>query len=179
MKPIISPWLIYFASRADNLTTFFGVIAGICSIIAMGAFFAGLAGYDEPFKFRKTISKSIIGYMVVVTRDMFGIAMKATYGIVNGEPIMIYKDPKTDTSHLKKSHKGCCCIYYDDNGELQCEDGYNDVFRDGALSTVYDKNNRVHCNECPLSKGNPTQYDFRCKANSHYNRHTRAWEYDD
>lgn len=28
MKPIISPWLIYFASRADNLTTFFGVIEG-------------------------------------------------------------------------------------------------------------------------------------------------------
>lgn len=65
MKPIISPWLIYFASRADNLTTFFGVIAGICSIIAMGAFFAGLAGYDEPFKFRKTISKSIIGCVVI------------------------------------------------------------------------------------------------------------------
>ena len=42
--------------------------------------------------------------------------------------------------------------------------------------SAYDKNNRVHCNECPLSKGNPTQYDFRCKANSHYNRHTRAWE---
>lgn len=65
MKPIISPWLIYFASKADNLTTFFGVIAGICSIIAMGAFFAGLAGYDEPFKFRKTISKSIIGCVVM------------------------------------------------------------------------------------------------------------------
>lgn len=65
MKPIISPWLIYFASRADNLTTFFGVIAGICSIIAMGAFFAGLAGYDKPFKFRKTISKSIIGCVVM------------------------------------------------------------------------------------------------------------------
>ena len=65
MEPIISPWLIYFASRADNLTTFFGVIAGICSIIAMGAFFAGLAGYDEPFKFRKTISKSIIGCVVM------------------------------------------------------------------------------------------------------------------
>ena len=65
MKPIISPWLIYFASRADNLTTFFGVIAGICSIIAIGAFFAGLAGYDEPFKFRKTIIKSIIGCVVM------------------------------------------------------------------------------------------------------------------
>lgn len=65
MKPIISPWLIYFASRADNLMTFFGVIAGICSIIAIGAFFAGLAGYSEPFKFRKTISKSIIGCVVM------------------------------------------------------------------------------------------------------------------
>lgn len=65
MKPIISPWLIYFASRADNLTTFFGVIAGICSIIAMGAFFAGLAGYDEPFKFRKLFIKSIIGCVVM------------------------------------------------------------------------------------------------------------------
>lgn len=65
MKPIISPWLIYFASRADNLTTFFRVIAGICSIIAIGAFFAGLAGYNEPFKFRKTISKLIIGCVVM------------------------------------------------------------------------------------------------------------------
>lgn len=77
------------------------------------------------------------GHMVVVTRDMFGIAMKATYGIVNGEPIMIYKDPKTDVSHLKKSHKGCCRIYYDDNEELQCEDGYDDVFGDGTLRTVF------------------------------------------
>lgn len=65
MKPIISPWLIYFASRADNLTIFFGVIAGICGSIAIGALFAGLAGYNEPFKFRKTISKSIIGCVVM------------------------------------------------------------------------------------------------------------------
>jgi uncharacterized membrane protein YeaQ/YmgE (transglycosylase-associated protein family) len=65
MKPIISPWLIYFASRADNLTTFFGVIAGICGSIAACALFAGLTGYNEPFKFRKTISKSIIGCVVM------------------------------------------------------------------------------------------------------------------
>ena len=65
MKPIISPWLIYFASRADNLTTFFGVIAGICGSIAVGAFLAGLTGYNEPFKFRKIISKSIIGCVVM------------------------------------------------------------------------------------------------------------------
>lgn len=84
------------------------------------------------------------GHIVVVTRDMFGIAMKATYGIVNGEPIMIYKDPKTDTSHLKKSHKGCCCIYHDDNGELQCMDGFNDVFRDGVLRTVFKDGEMYH-----------------------------------
>lgn len=45
MKPIISPWLIYFASRADNLTTFFGMIAGICGSIAICTFFAGLAEF--------------------------------------------------------------------------------------------------------------------------------------
>lgn len=65
MKPIISPWLIYFASRADNLVTFLGVIAGICGVIAMCALFAGLTGYNEPFKFRKTISKLIIGCVVM------------------------------------------------------------------------------------------------------------------
>lgn len=65
MEPIISPWLIYFASRANNLVTFLGVIAGICGSIAIGALFAGLAGYNEPFKFRKTISKSIIGCVVM------------------------------------------------------------------------------------------------------------------
>lgn len=65
MEPIISPWLIYFASRADNLVTFLGVIAGISGSIAIGAFFAGLVEYNEPFKFRKTISKSIIGCVVM------------------------------------------------------------------------------------------------------------------
>lgn len=65
MKPIISPWLIYFASRADNLTTFFGVIVGICGSIAICTFFAGVVGYNELFKFRKTISKSIIGCVVM------------------------------------------------------------------------------------------------------------------
>lgn len=65
MEPIISPWLIYFASRADNLVTFLGMIAGICGVIAMCALLAGLTGYNEPFKFRKTISKLIIGCVVM------------------------------------------------------------------------------------------------------------------
>lgn len=41
-----------------------------------------------------------------------------------------------------------------------------------------DDTGHVHCYECPLSKGNPQRYDFRCKANSHYDRHTKEWEYD-
>lgn len=41
----------------------------------------------------------------------------------------------------------------------------------------YDKQGRVHCNECPLRR-NDGEYDFRCKANSHYDRHAREWVYD-
>lgn len=42
-----------------------------------------------------------------------------------------------------------------------------------------DETNRVHCSECPLVKGNPKAYDFRCKANSHYGRRKKDWEYDE
>lgn len=41
-----------------------------------------------------------------------------------------------------------------------------------------DENGKVHCHECPLIKGNPDQYDFRCKANSSYNRKTKEWEFE-
>lgn len=41
-----------------------------------------------------------------------------------------------------------------------------------------DENGIVHCYECPLSKGNPDAYDFRCKANSHYDRHAGLWVMD-
>lgn len=42
-----------------------------------------------------------------------------------------------------------------------------------------DENGRVRCHECPLHKGNFAKWDFRCKANSHYDRHTKEWEYDE
>ena len=42
-----------------------------------------------------------------------------------------------------------------------------------------DEGGHVHCYECPLNKGNPRAWDFRCKANSHYDRHTKEWEYDE
>lgn len=76
------------------------------------------------------------GKMIVVTRDTFGIAMKATFGIIDDKKLMIYKDPKTDTSKLKKSHKGCCRVY-EENGELKCEDGFMEMSQDSLLTTVF------------------------------------------
>lgn len=76
-----------------------------------------------------------------VTRDTFGFAMKATYGIVNGIGREIFKDPKTD-SGMKKSLKGLlqvtrvnenlvvkdqCTLEEESLGELKT------VFLDGKL----------------------------------------------
>jgi nicotinamide phosphoribosyltransferase len=81
----------------------------------------------------------------VLTRDTWGMAMKATYGVFGGQSVPIYKDPKTDKGGLKKSQKGCCAISYDEEtGEYVCVDGFdhwvNDedtilkpVFKDGEI----------------------------------------------
>lgn len=81
--------------------------------------------------------------MIVVTRDTFGIAMKASFGIIDGKKVMIYKDPKTDTNHLKKSHKGCCRVYKNSNGELICEDGLLEMSNDTLLNTVFKNSNLI------------------------------------
>ncbi len=44
--------------------------------------------------------------------------------------------------------------------------------------SAYDETDHVHCHECPLVKGDSDRWDFRCKANSHYNRRNKEWEYD-
>lgn len=62
--------------------------------------------------------------MIVNTRDMYGCAMKATYAIVNGVSVQIYKDPKTDTNHLKKSHKGLVFVEKTKNG-FKATDGFD------------------------------------------------------
>lgn len=76
-----------------------------------------------------------------ITRDTFGMAVKATYGIVNGVGRELFKDPVTD-SGVKKSAKGLLrvekegdnFVLYDQQtvdqekqGMLQC------VFSDGKL----------------------------------------------
>lgn len=60
------------------------------------------------------------------TRDSQGWAYKATYGEIDGKPIMIYKDPKTDreSGHaMKKSQKGRVSVYKNEDGELDFKDG--------------------------------------------------------
>ena len=41
------------------------------------------------------------GKMIVVTRDTFGIAMKATFGIIDDKKLMIYKDPCIPNEKIK------------------------------------------------------------------------------
>ena len=74
--------------------------------------------------------------MTVLTRDTFGMAMKATYGVFGDKKLFIFKDPKTDTDNLKKSHKGCCRVYEED-GELKCEDELYEMSDDTLLTTVF------------------------------------------
>lgn len=57
------------------------------------------------------------------TRDTFGIAVKVTYAEdKNGNPIMIFKNPKTDTEQFKKSQRGCCSVHFD-GLDFTCVDG--------------------------------------------------------
>jgi len=65
------------------------------------------------------------GTLKPYTRDTFGVAIKATYCEVNGNPIAIFKDPKTDTGNFKKSQRGMCVVYRDKEGNLNYQDGYD------------------------------------------------------
>lgn len=83
------------------------------------------------------------GKLIAATRDTFGIAMKATYGVINGKKLMIYKDPKTDTSKLKKSHKGCCEVYTGENGEFMCRDELLEMSDNTLLKAVFENGELV------------------------------------
>lgn len=58
-----------------------------------------------------------------MTRDTYSIAVKSTYGeLKNGESFEIFKNPKTDNGHFKKSQRGCCVVYKDEDGNITYED---------------------------------------------------------
>jgi nicotinamide phosphoribosyltransferase len=55
-----------------------------------------------------------------VTRDTYGMAMKATWGQTKSRgPMDIFKNPKTD-SGMKKSHKGLLAVVRDNEGKISC-----------------------------------------------------------
>lgn len=83
------------------------------------------------------------------TRDTYSSAVKSTYCEIKGTPIKIFKNPKTDTGHFKKSQKGCCKVVKGERGELNCIDGLtweqslgeNElklVFKDGRIENEED-----------------------------------------
>lgn len=74
-----------------------------------------------------------------ITRDTFGFAVKATGAIVNGDEVLVYKQPKTDSG--KNSAKGFLAIVKDPvNGELTCKDrlSFSEINRESnELKTVF------------------------------------------
>lgn len=79
------------------------------------------------------------GKIVVNTRDTFGVAMKSTAGVFGDEFRFIFKDPKTDTSKMKKSHKGIVWVQYDTDGNVFATDEHNELLEENesALKTVF------------------------------------------
>ena len=82
------------------------------------------------------------------TRDTFGIAIKATYAEdKDGKPVMIFKNPKTDTAKFKKSQRGCCRVFKTEDGysyedgltwdEAQNGNELKSVFKDGVFVRRY------------------------------------------
>ena len=83
------------------------------------------------------------GVLKPFTRDTFGMAVKATYAVINGKEIPIFKDPKTDTDHFKKSLKGLCVVYEDNFGDLHVVDGLTQKERVGSVLTPVFRNSEM------------------------------------
>ncbi len=79
-----------------------------------------------------------------VDRDTNQFAMKASYAVVDGVEIDVYKDPVTDSN--KKSKKGYLTLYKDSEGEIftdrvgtqpDCEELLETVFLNGEITKEY------------------------------------------
>lgn len=75
------------------------------------------------------------------TRDTFGFALKATWGVVDGKPVEIFKDPVTDAGTKKSAcgllrveKEGDNFVLYDKQTEAQEKTGeLRTVFEDGQM----------------------------------------------
>ena len=72
-----------------------------------------------------------------LTRDTFGFAMKATYQVVDGEGIELFKDPVTD-SGTKKSARGLLLVTKDDLGYNLIDQVDEATEETGAFRTVFE-----------------------------------------
>jgi nicotinamide phosphoribosyltransferase len=71
-----------------------------------------------------------------LTRDTLGFAMKATYGVVNGKPVNIFKNPITDNG-TKKSAKGLLRVEYQNGDYLLLDQQSIENETLGALQVIY------------------------------------------
>ena len=72
------------------------------------------------------------------TRDTYGFAAKGAWFQTETETYNIYKDPATDDG-TKKSLKGLCAVFQDDNGEYFVETECSAATESaGALQTIYE-----------------------------------------
>lgn len=83
------------------------------------------------------------GELKPFTRDTFSSCIKATYCEVDGTPIPIFKNPKD--GGFKKSQKGLCYVYAEEDGTIAFRDGYtkeNIPKEKNLLETVF-KNGKL------------------------------------
>lgn len=86
------------------------------------------------------------GILKPFTRDTFGCAIKACYAEIDGKEYPVFKNPRE--GGFKKSQKGLCYVYRDENGVLNYRDNFTassipdgnlleTVFRDGKILKEY------------------------------------------
>jgi nicotinamide phosphoribosyltransferase len=71
-----------------------------------------------------------------ITRDTFGMAMKATWGVVNGEARELFKDPITDGG-TKKSAKGLLRVEKENGKYVLYDQQTPEQETEGLLQTVF------------------------------------------
>lgn len=122
-----------------------------CSNVALGvgSFSMHCIEEDEDIKVMTEDGREIKGKATILkpfTRDTFSSCIKACYAEIGGKEYPIFKDPKE--GGFKKSQKGLCYVYRNEDGELAYKDEYvgstipegnllEPVFRDGKLIKEY------------------------------------------